>query len=69
MNKVMGWVFFLLMNLCFAVAIVYIVDTHEDAVWSFYWGVMALFCCYALFLAGWLIIKHLRLRFGNPAQR
>ena len=66
MEKIIGWAFFLVLNLCFAVTLVYLIETHEDVVWSVYWSVLALFCCYAIFLAGWLIIKTCRLKLQLP---
>lgn len=63
MKSLIGWALFLLLNLCLAALIVYLIEVHEDAVWSIYWGLLALFSCYALFLAGWLTFKSLRIRF------
>jgi Flp pilus assembly protein protease CpaA len=60
-NIVSGFAF-LLFLLGLALAVVYLVDEHMGALWSAYWGAIGLFSGYALFLAGWLITKHIRLR-------
>lgn len=69
MKTLIGWAFFILLNLCFAALFVYVIEEHEDAVWSIYWGLLALFSCYALFLAGWLTYKSIRSRFRRPVGR
>ncbi len=61
MNIVSGFAF-LLFLLGLALAVVYLVDEYMGALWSAYWGAIGLFSAYALFLAGWLVIKQLRLR-------
>jgi len=69
MKNFIGWAGFLLLNIALAAVLVYLIESHADAVWSFYWGVLALFCCYAIFLAGWLMYKTIKLRLGRPVSR
>lgn len=60
-SKLLGLTIFLLLTLS-AGLLVYLSEYHGDALWSFYWCAIGLFCAYAAFLTVWLVTKTIRNR-------
>lgn len=65
MRSVIGWIMFLLFNLVLAAGFIYITDRYMGSLWTFFWGALAVFSAYAVFLAVWLVVKTLKVRFSK----